>query len=247
MNPPYILVKEAISKEDAQTLYDYQKTRYKAVKSMYETKEVNEHVVQGSFDPAWLSPVFNWLYGDPHFDLLMMNQFETVKKQTGEDLMPMVSLARLYKKDDDLKKHHDRMWDRKITATIHLGSEGFLGQTEDGSEIPNTWPFFCQLDGGETCQANLAAGDMLIYLGECDHWRETCEHDYYGQVMLHYTQRGSVTGEGKPVEIFDGRTHFGVPCPWLIKEKIDAENVWYIDNVHSDKQKGDKHKILSQE
>lgn len=237
MNPPYILVKNVISEDHAKFLYEYQKTRHKIIKELYETKEVNEHVVQGSFDPAWLSPIFYWLYGDPHFDLLMINQLEMIKEKTGEDIMPMTSLARLYKKDDELKPHPDRIWDRKITATVHLGSEGSI----------NTWPFFCQLDGGETCQANLAVGDMLIYLGACHHWRKPCEHDYYGQVMLHYTQRGSVTGEGKPVEIFDGRTHFGVPCPWLIKEKIDAENVWYIDNVMSGKQKGDHHKILSQE
>ena len=226
MNPPYILVKEAISKEDAQTLYEYQKTRYNTVKALYETKEVNEHIVQGKFDPALLSPIFTFLYGDPHFDLLMMNQLELIKEKTGEDLIPMVSMAKLYKKDDELVNHVDNyLVDRKITATIHLGSEGLMGQLEDDSVVPMTWPFFCQLNGGQTCQANLAVGDMLIYLGECNHWRETCEHDYYGQVMLHYTQRGNVTKNNKPVEIFEGKTNLGLPTAYLVKEKNDADKL----------------------
>jgi hypothetical protein len=237
INPPYILVKGVISKDHGRFLYEYQKTRCSAVIELYKNKEVYKHVVQGDFNPAWLSPVLYWLYGDPHFDLLMMNQFETIKEKTGLDIMPMVSLARLYKKDDFLGRHPDRIWDRKLTASVHLGHEG----TND------TWPLILQMGEGETYQINLGVGDMLIYLGECDHWRMPCQHSYYGQVMLHYTLRDSVSPDNKPVEIFDGRTHFGVPCPWLVKEKIDAENVWFIDNVLSDTQKVDKHRFLSQE
>ena len=59
---------------------------------------------------------------------------------------------------------------------------------------------------------------MLVYVGECQHWREPCEHNNYGQLKLHYTQKGSVTPENEPVEILDGRSYLGTPSSWLDKQ-----------------------------
>ena len=192
MNPPYKLVEKAITEVHAKFLYEYFNIRNEATKYLLKNKLVERHPIHGDFDESdWLSPKSPYvIYGDPMFDLEMMEQLETVKSESGEDLMPMVSYARLYTKDDELIRHTDRIWNRKITATVHLGSEG----------SNNSWPLYVQSLEGETAEVHLNAGDMLVYVGECQHWREPCEHDNYSQLMLHYTQKGSVTPENEPNE-----------------------------------------------
>ena len=210
MNPPYKILEKAITEVHAQFLYEYLNIRSEATKHLLENNLVERHPIHGDFDEGdWLSPGAPYvIYGDPMFDLEMMEQLEKVKDLSGEDLIPMVSYTRLYRKDDVLVKHNDRPWNRKITATIHLGSEG----------SNNSWPLYVQSLEGETAEVHLNVGDMLVYVGECQHWREPCEHDNYGQLMLHYTQRGSVTPENEPVEILDGRSHLGTPCSWINKQ-----------------------------
>ena len=122
----------------------------------------------------------------------------------------MVSYARLYEKGDELIRHKDRPWDRTITATIHIGHEG---------EEKDTWPLYVRSPEGELAEVHLNIGDMLIYVGDLEHWRDPCKYDYYGQLMLHYATKGNLTPEGKPVPFLDGRINIGMPPPWLNEEK----------------------------
>ena len=204
MNPPFKVVKNVVPEAHANFLYEYINIRYEATKHLYYDKLVQENPIHGTFDddPKTLGAYV--LYGDPAFDLLMMNLLEKVKSESGEDLIPMTSYARLYFKDHELSGERPTgRGPENITAAIHLGSEG----------SPKIWPFYIQSPEGETFQADLGVGDMVLYVGECKHSREACEHDFYGQVMSHYTKRGM----GK---ILDGRSHLGLPkTEWLVQSR----------------------------
>ena len=202
MNPPFKVVKNIIPKDHAKFLYEYQNIRYEATKYLYENKLVQPSPIHGTFDDDLKTPGAYLIYGDPAFDLLLMNLQKRVMSESGEDLMPVASYLRLYFKGHELVgTRKSGRGPENITAAIHLGHEG--------SE--NIWPFYIQSLEGETFKADLDVGDMVVYVGECKHWREPCEHDYYGQVMLHYIKDG--TGE-----MLDGRTHLGVPKKsWMVQ------------------------------
>ena len=67
------------------------------------------------------------IYGDPAFDTLLMKMLPVMKKETGLDVVPTYSYARMYKKGDELKKHKDRP-SCEISTTLNLGGD--------------TWPIF---------------------------------------------------------------------------------------------------------
>ena len=212
MNPPFKIVKNAVPKDHADFLYEYINIRCEATKYLYKEKLVKEHpknfpLFHGTFDDDPKTLGSYMLYGDPAFDLLMMNLLEKVISESGENLMPMVTYARIYTKGHELSvERRTGRGPENITAAIHLGSEG-------SSKI---WPSYIQSPEGETFKTELGVGDMVLYGGECKHSREACEHDYYGQVMLHYTKQGFLAPDNKPFKVLDGRRALGIPkTEWL--------------------------------
>ena len=202
MNPPFKVVKNFVPEDHAKFLYEFINIRFEATKHLYKNKLVQPSPIHGFIDDEYdKTPGAYFIYGDPAFDLLMVNQLEGVKSESGEDLIPMNSSARLYLRDHSMDNTGIEKGPENITAAIHLGSEG-------SSKI---WPFYIKSPEGETFQADLGVGDMVVYAGECKTWREPCEHDYYGQVMLHYSKKGSLTKDNKPVKILDGRSNLGLP------------------------------------
>ena len=199
MNPPFKVVKKAIPEVHAKFLYEYQNVRYEATKHLYKNKLVQNNPIHGSFDNSPSTPGAFVLFGDPAFDLLMMNMLDTVKLESGDDLIPIISNARLYLKGHEIMatRGTGRSADN-ITAAIHLGHEGSVGD--------KLYSFFIQSPDGVVFQADLDVGDMVVYDGSSQkNWREPCEHDYYGQVMLQYGKSG--TGR----KMLDGRSHLGIP------------------------------------
>ena len=184
----YKVVKEAISFELANFLFNYFLLKREAVQYMYNTNMIYDSGILGTWTDEQIPNTYS-IYGDSTFDTLLMKILPVMKKETGLEVVPTYSYARIYKRGDILKRHKDRP-SCEISTTLFLGGD--------------SWPIF--LEGN---QVDLDIGDMLIYEGcKLEHWREAFEGENCGQVFLHYND---VNGQFKDINIFDGRDKLGIP------------------------------------
>ena len=213
----YSVIKNAISTEMSSFIYDYICLRRKVANYLFQNKLIspyNKHF--GSWDDPQVLNTYS-IYGDPTFDTLLMKMLPVMKRETGIDVVPTYSYARIYKKGDILRRHKDRP-SCEISTTLHLGGE--------------PWPIFIDPTGSDNIidehknilkpnatkgkKVDLEIGDMLIYEGcKLEHWREPFEGEHCGQVFLHYN---NVNGPNKNINIFDGREKLGLPA-WRNKNK----------------------------
>jgi len=191
----YKVVKQAINYELANFLFNYFLLKREAVEHMYNTNMIYDNGMLGTWGDTQIPNTYS-IYGDPAFDTLLMKMLPVMKKETGLDVVPTYSYARMYKKGDELKKHKDRP-SCEISTTLNLGGD--------------TWPIFL-----ENNKVVLEIGDMLIYEGcKLEHWREPFEGDNCGQVFLHYN---NANGQFKNMNVFDGREKLGIPS-WHKKNR----------------------------
>ena len=191
----YKVVKQAINYELANFLFNYFLLKREAVEHMYDTNMTYDNGMLGTWKDKQIPNTYS-IYGDPAFDTLLMKMLPVMKKETGLDVVPTYSYARMYKKGDELKKHKDRP-SCEISTTLNLGGD--------------PWPIFL-----ENNKVVLEIGDMLIYEGcKLEHWREPFEGDNCGQVFLHYN---NANGQFKNMNVFDGREKLGIPS-WHKKNR----------------------------
>ena len=191
----YKVVKQAINYELANFLFNYFLLKREAVEHMYNTNMTYDTGMLGTWGDTQIPNTYS-IYGDPAFDTLLMKMLPVMKKETGLDVVPTYSYARMYKKGDELKKHKDRP-SCEISTTLNLGGD--------------PWPIFL-----ENNKVVLEIGDMLIYEGcKLEHWREPFEGDNCGQVFLHYN---NANGQFKNMNVFDGREKLGIPS-WHKKNR----------------------------
>ena len=184
----YQVIKNAISYELANFLYNYFMLKRDAVKFMYENNIHSQTSILGTWSDQQIPNTYS-CYGDFAMETLMMKVMPVMIKETGLDLVPTYSYARIYKKGDILKRHKDRP-SCEISTTLNLGGD--------------PWSIFLE---GEKVDLNV--GDMLIYEGcKLEHWREPFEGEHCGQVFLHYNNKN---GQFKDINIFDGRDKLGTP------------------------------------
>ena len=205
----YQVIKKAVSYELANFIFNYFMLKRDAVKYMYEKNIHSESPLLGSWSDKQVSNTYS-IYADPVMETLMMKVLPVMQKETGMQLIPTYSYARLYKKGDILKRHKDRP-SCEISTTLHLGGD--------------PWPIFIDGTGAdnvidehknihkpnapEGTKVLLEVGDMLVYSGcELEHWREPFEGDICGQVFLHYNH---VHGPFAEKNRFDRRPMLGVP------------------------------------
>ena len=131
-------------------------------------------------------------------------------QETGLQLIPTYSYARLYKKGDILKRHKDRP-SCEISTTIHLGGHPwpiFIDGT-GANNVINEEQNLIKPNAPAGTKVLLEVGDMLVYSGcELEHWREPFEGEVCGQVFLHYNH---VNGPFAEKNRFDRRPMLGIP------------------------------------
>ena len=184
----YQVIKSAVNYELANFIFNYFLLKRDAVGFMYQNNIHAQSAILGRWTDEQIPNTYS-CYGDFVMDTLLVKMLPVMKKETGLDLVPTYSYARLYKKGDELKRHKDRP-SCEISTTIHLGGD--------------PWAIF--VEGTEVL---LNVGDMLVYSGcELEHWRKPFEGDVCGQVFLHYNH---VDGPFAEKNKFDGRPMLGVP------------------------------------
>ena len=205
----YKVVKQAINFELSNFLFNYFLLKREAVTYMYENNWTYDTGLLGTFSDKQVPNTYS-IYGDPAFDTLLMKVLPVMKKETGLEVVPTYSYARIYKKGDILKRHKDRP-SCEISTTINLGGD--------------PWPIFIDGTGASTVideyknihkpnaptgtKVLLEVGDMLVYSGcELEHWREPFDGNICGQVFLHYNH---VNGPFAEKNKFDGRPMLGLP------------------------------------
>jgi hypothetical protein len=205
----YQVIKNAVSYDLANFIYNYFLLKKDAVRFMYENNIHSQSAILGSWTDQQIPNTFS-CYADFVMETLMMKVLPKMQKETGLKLVPTYSYVRAYKKGDELKRHKDRP-SCEISTTIHLGG--------------NPWPIFIDDTGADSViderknihkpnspkgtRVDLEVGDMLVYSGcELEHWREPFEGDSCGQVFLHYN---NVDGPNAASNLFDGRPKLGIP------------------------------------
>ena len=205
----YQVIKKAISYELANFVFNYFLLKRDAVDWMYKNNITYDTGMLGTWTDNQVPNTYSH-YGDHVMETLLVKVLPIMAQETGLELIPTYSYARLYKKGDILKRHKDRP-SCEISTTIHLGG--------------NPWPIFIDGTGADNVineeqnlikpnaptgtKVLLDVGDMLVYSGcELEHWREPLEGDVCGQVFLHYNH---VNGPFAEKNRFDRRPMLGIP------------------------------------
>ena len=184
----YQVIKNAISYELANFIYNYFLLKRDAVKYMYDNNILYDMGIHGTWKDEQIPNTYSH-YADHVMETLLMKVLPKMQQETGLELVPTYSYARIYKQGDILHKHKDRP-SCEISTTIHLGGD--------------PWSIFV-----EGTEVMLDVGDMLVYSGcELEHWREPLEGNTCAQVFLHYNH---VNGPFAKENRFDKRPMLGLP------------------------------------
>ena len=206
----YHVIKNALSFELANFIFNYFLLKRDAVEFMYKNNIIHDNGMFGTWSDQQVPNTYSH-YADMVMETLLMKMLPVMKKETGLDLIPTYSYARAYKKGDILRRHKDRP-SCEISTTLNLGGD--------------PWPIFIDGTGANTVideykqihkpnapggtKVLLDVGDMLVYSGcELEHWREPFEGNICGQVFLHYNH---VNGPFADKNKFDGRPKLGLPA-----------------------------------
>ena len=192
----YQVIKNAVSYELANFVFNYFLLKRDAVKWMYQNNIIFDNSMFGTWSDKQVPNTYSH-YSDPVMETLMMKVLPIMQQETGLQLLPTYSYARIYKKGDILKRHKDRP-SCEISTTVHLGGD--------------KWPIYLKPSGKKKTKdvrVNLKPGDMLVYSGcELEHWREPLEGNTCAQVFLHYNH---VNGPFAKKNRFDKRPMLGIP------------------------------------
>ena len=208
----YQVIRQALSKELANFIFNYMMLQRDAVDFMMKHNKVNPaNPFIGNRTDKQVPGCYT-KYADWVMETLLMYMIPIMKAKTGMDLVPTYTYTRLYEKGNILHRHKDRS-SCEISTTLHLGGD--------------PWPIFMDpsgadniVSGSETTtvvkpgapkgvRVDLKVGDMLIYSGcELEHWREPFQGNICSQVFLHYNH---ANGPFAKTNLFDKRPLLGVP------------------------------------
>jgi len=205
----YQVIKKAVSYELANFIFNYFLLKRDAVAWMYQNNITYDTGMFGTWTDKQVPNTYSH-YADQVMETLLVKMLPVMAKETGLDLVPTYSYARIYKQGDILKRHKDRP-SCEISTTLNLGGDPwpiYIDGTGTDSVI-NEEQNIIKPNAPEGTKVLLDPGDMLVYSGcELEHWREPFEGQVCGQVFLHYNHRNGPFAEKNK---FDKRPLLGVP------------------------------------
>ena len=210
MSFKYQVIKNAVSFELANFIFNYFLLKRDAVDFMYKHNITYDNGMFGTWTDQQVPNTYSH-YSDMVMETLMMKVLPKMQQETGLQLIPTYSYARLYKKGDILKRHKDRPA-CEISTTINLGGDPwpiFIDGT-GSNNVVDEYKNIHKPNAPKGTKVLLEVGDMLVYSGcELEHWREPFEGNICGQVFLHYNH---VNGPFADKNKFDGRPKLGLPA-----------------------------------
>ena len=103
----YQVIKNAVSYELANFIYNYFLLKKDAVDFMYQNNIHSQSAILGGWADQQIPNTYS-CYADFVMETLMMKVLPKMQKETGLELLPTYSYARVYKKGDELRRHRDR-------------------------------------------------------------------------------------------------------------------------------------------
>ena len=205
----YQVIKNAVSYELANFVFNYFLLKRDAVKFMYDNKLVEEHSLLGTWKDQQVPNVYSH-YADFAMETLLMKVMPIMQQQTGLDLIPTYSYARVYERGSILKRHKDRP-SCEISTTLNLGGDPwpiFIDPTGSNNVI-DEYKNIMKPNAPAGVKVDLNPGDMLVYSGcDLEHWREPFQGEVCGQVFLHYNH---LNGQFANENLYDRRPLLGIP------------------------------------
>jgi hypothetical protein len=205
----YQVIKKAVSYDLANFIFNYFLLKRDAVNFMYKNNIVPENSLFGTWKDQQVPNVYSH-YADFAMETLLMKVMPIMVKETGLNLIPTYSYARIYEKGSILKRHKDRP-SCEISTTLNLGGDPwpiFIDPTGSNNVI-DEYKNIMKPDAPKGIQVNLEPGDMLVYSGcELEHWREEFTGNICGQVFLHYNH---LNGQFANENLYDKRPLLGLP------------------------------------
>ena len=207
----YHVIKNALSYDISNFVFNYFLLKRDAVGFMYENNIIHDNGMFGTWEDPQVPNTYSH-YGDMVMETLLVKMLPIMKKETGLDLIPTYSYARAYKKGDILHRHKDRP-SCEISTTINLGGDPWPifidGTGSDNVTYNKDHSTNIKQGAPEGTQVLLDVGDMLVYSGcKFEHWREPFKGEVCGQVFLHYNH---VNGPFAQKNKFDQRPLLGLP------------------------------------
>ena len=205
----YQVIKGALSYELANFIFNYFLLKRDAVQWMYQNNITYDTGLHGTWSDKQVPNTYSH-YADNVMETLLVKMLPVMAKETGLNLVPTYSYARIYKKGDILRRHKDRP-SCEISTTLNLGGDPwpiFIDGAGADSVI-DEYKSIIKPNAPKGTKVLLDVGDMLVYSGcELEHWREPLEGDVCAQVFLHYNH---VNGPFAEKNRFDKRPMLGIP------------------------------------
>jgi hypothetical protein len=205
----YQVIKKAIPYELANFVFNYFLLKRDAVNYMYSNNIIAENSLFGTWKDQQVPNVYSH-YADFAMETLLMRVMPIMQKQTGLNLIPTYSYARVYEKGSILKRHKDRP-SCEISTTLNLGGDPwpiFIDPTGSNNVI-DEYKNIMKPNAPKGIKVDLEPGDMLVYSGcELEHWREEFTGNICAQVFLHYNH---VNGQFAQSNLYDKRPLLGIP------------------------------------
>ena len=205
----YQVIKKAVSYDLANFIYNYFLLKRDAVHFMYSNNLVAENGMLGTWKDQQVPNVYSY-YADFVMETLLMKVMPIMMKETGLNLIPTYSYARVYEKGSILKRHKDRP-SCEISTTLNLGGDPwaiYLDPTGTNNVI-DEYKNIMKPNAPAGIKVDLEPGDMLVYSGcELEHWREEFTGNICAQVFLHYNH---VNGQFADSNLYDKRPLLGLP------------------------------------
>ena len=205
----YQVIKNAVSFELANFIFNYFLLKRDAVNFMYNNNIIYDNGMFGTWSDKQVPNTYSH-YADMVMETLLMKVLPRMQKETNLQLIPTYSYARLYENGDILHRHKDRP-SCEISTTINLGGDPWPIFIDDtgSNNVKDERKGIVRPDAPKGTKVLLEVGDMLVYSGcELEHWREPFEGNICGQVFLHYNH---VNGPFANKNMFDGRPKLGLP------------------------------------
>tara|TARA_R100000808_G_scaffold24772_1_gene58201 strand:+ start:3339 stop:4010 length:672 start_codon:yes stop_codon:yes gene_type:complete len=213
----YSVIKNAISKELADFIYNYFLLKRRVASTFFQKNYISPYCEEWGHWTDKQVPNTYSNYADIAMETLLQQLKPKMEKETGLHLIETYSYARIYKHGDVLKRHKDRP-SCEISTTLNLGGDPWpiYLEPEKNVGLPDKSKGITNESNNPGIKIDLKPGDMLIYSG-CifEHWRETFEGEDCAQVFLHYN---NVDTQGHD-NIYDNRIHLG-----LTKESMFMRN-----------------------
>ena len=206
----YQVIRQALSKELANFIFNYMMLQRDAVDFMVKNNKVNPaNPFIGTRTDKQVPGCYT-KYGDWVMETLLMYMIPIMKAKTGLELIPTYTYTRLYEKGNILKRHKDRP-SCEVSTTLHLvGGEWPIFLDPSGQNfVVDEYKNIHKPGAPKGVRVDLKVGDMLIYSGcELEHWREPFQGNVCSQVFLHYNH---ANGPFAKTNMFDKRPLLGIP------------------------------------